>query len=515
MNPSPSSATSSPWADLWHLRMGPHPTWETRCRVMQALGWTPTPPQTAFLRGLPSWENPETAQPASLLLASGGIQSGKTEATAMAIFTHWPWATPKHPIWVVGPDFDQARHEMRRIHAWAQQLKWMDGRPIAPRSPGTWQFTMKFTGGVIKTLSVANGDTERLSGESPSLVVMVEAGKQSFEAYWTCVERTFGKVPLILSGTMENSQRWFADLFRSWQAPNRDHGVSYAIPTWTNPATFPQGWKDPALQRQRQRLPPDRFWSRYGGKPGKTVGIVFREFDHGIHVRRIHFGEQPPAEGDLVLRRETPLEAWIDWGWDHHYVVLFTAIVNETVYVVDEIALQHTDDVTMVRHAQQHRLWPRVRRLILDVATKQHRGGLPTFQVWKRLTGLPCYAEKVFIDDGGQAVRNKLRVDAVTRQPQMWISPTCTRLIWELGTGYRFPVDSDGKTTADKPKDIDNDACKALAYGTYHHFPGSRWDLAPGEHYQAVKSTDIVPMYRRVRSYPFRDDRGRFTGYGA
>lgn len=97
-----------------------------------------------------------------------------------------------------------------------------------------------------------------------------------------------------------------------------------------------------------------------------------------------------------------PLEVWVDWGWDHYYVVLFVAVVGDpaTTYICDEIALRGVRDTKMIAIAQSRPLWPRVNRAILDPATRQHHGGpLTTREYWAADpplgTGLPTWADQI------------------------------------------------------------------------------------------------------------------------
>lgn len=407
---------------------------------------------------------------------------------AMDIVGLLPWLSGQE-CWIIGPDHKQSRREAEYLIDWTTQLGLFDARRATlPGGDQPWRFVLK-NGTVIRTFSAVN--YRKLAGSTPSYVAMVEPGQiPDAEPFYTALARAgLRGCPLTLAGTLEGSTNWYADLAQRWTRGDVPGAMAYKMPTWSNTFSYPGGRTDPKIVAvEHGSLPHDTFLERYAGERVAPPGLVFGKtdyspgFDSLKHVRPIRLGEPDdvdPTGHTLVLPADTPLQVWVDWGWDHPYAVLFAAVVGDpaSVYILREIVLRGVRDTKMIALAASTPLWPNVQRAILDPATKQHHGGpLTTVEYWKSDpplgAGLPCWADEIVqIQDGTDRIRALLEDHPLTGRPRLQIDPGCRHTIWEFREGYRNYVDIIRGNTG-RPIPLHDDCIKAIHYGTHVNFPG-------------------------------------------
>jgi hypothetical protein len=176
----------------------------------------------------------------------------------------------------------------------------------------------------------------------------------------------------------------------------------------------------------------------------------------------------------VVLPEDIELEVWIDPGTQHAYAVLFVAIHDEKVYVLDEIWVKDKITEQVITMATQHPLWKRVKRGVIDIAGEQRHAMAAPALLWrsKDWAGLQLGEQKVGIKDGIVRLRSFFQLDSrfTPPQPKLLISPKCSGLIWELSDGWRYKLDKEKQVFSEEPYKIHDDACKALIYGLVDHF---------------------------------------------
>lgn len=421
----------------------------------------------------------------SKILVEGGIQSGKSMIVAMDCVGDLPWLSDAE-VFIMGPDFKQARKECEYIIDWTKQLGLFDPRKASlPSGDQQWRF--KLTNGTeIKTFSAVN--YRKMAGSTPKKVYLVEPGQiPDAEPFYLALARAgLLGCDLMLAGTLEGSTNWYAELAAKWSRGDIPGVLARKLPTWTNTARYPGGRTDQKIKdiENDPDLPRDRWLERYAGERVAPPGLVFgkteyhRGYETDKHVRPIRFEPKPPDKDydarTIWLPADTDLDVWIDWGWDHYYSVLFAAVLGDpvTVYICAEIALKGIRDTGMIKLAQGSPLWPRVHYAILDPATKQHHGGpLTTREYWHADppvgAGLPTWADEIVpIQDGTDKIRALLEDHPMTGLPRLIIDPSCRHLQWEMREGYRNLIDLNGNSTG-KPIDRNNDSVKAVHYGTH------------------------------------------------
>lgn len=425
------------------------------------------------------------------LLLTGGIRSGKSDYTAKEAFSWHPWAA-NDLIWLLGPDYEQTRQEMRYIFRLLDAVG-LVGDASMPNAPGPWVIKSKL-GCEFATKSVTN--PEAIAGRAPGLVAMVEAGQQPFEAYQRAIERlaeTGGK--LLMTGTLESSQPWYAEYYAKWQSRNEEKGRSMNMPTSSNVFVFPGGESDPKLIRMRASLPDDIYQARFLGIPKKPAGIVHPEYQVTLHG---NIAAWPVPYLDVLQQvrdGRAPLSLAIDPA-NHTYAAEFYArleIEGEPYFFgLDEIHEHGKISDEIIEIAQNKSLWKYVDHLVLDIAAKQHHGNKSVSDVWRERTGLAQRKKKLGITDGITRCRSLMRVDPLTGKPRYWNhSGKQPGLVKELTEGYRWLVDSEGNPVGKTPMDKHNDACKATAYYLFDEMGHAvkRSDLGPGARF--------VPSWRK------------------
>jgi hypothetical protein len=465
--PAPSATSNASTMD-WLKRaereyLGTAPTWEQRLFVLKMANLTPFPEQMPFLQGL----DPHGAICKQLLL-SGAIQAGKSFVAAMFVLTLLQWSKI---VWVVGPRYDDCRFLLSYLRTWLKLLhNYDDKNSSTPNASDTKWIIHTLDGCRIQSFS--SGDPESLAGEAPNVIVMEEAGRQTLEAYYTCRSRRVPRdATLLLVGTMEKSQAWYRQMFNKWGAPHKSDGsIAYSLPSWSNREFYPLGYDDPKIQDAKRELPEDVFLARFAGLPPKPEGLVFPDFDTQSHVRPIHLAERPPDADPfgIYLAPDTPLELWMDPG-NHHYAILVVAVVNGTIYVVDEVCERLKITPEMVQICQNKPWWGQITKLRSDVAGKQHHANESAAEAWDRLTGMYPIMWRINPDVAADRTHVLLRPDPLTQQPRVVVDPKCRRLIWEFTEGYQHKIGSDGDPL-ELFRDQDNDAVKAFGYGAVQRF---------------------------------------------
>lgn len=477
--------------------------------LLDWIGRTPTPEQRTLIRTLldaalqtrtgqglrlsPEQQAPLdwTGRPApgepDVLAVTGGIQSGKSTVLAVDYVQRAPWLGGM-PGWLVGPDYSQTRHERAMLTEYLAALEWLDWEasllPKATNEP--WVLRTIFGGSVT---GLSSSKPETLAGESPGWIGVAEAGQCTQETANTVRARATARAArLVYAGTIERSQPWFVRLARRWQGANAEGGRAFTLPSWANPAFYPDGRHDAKIRAAERDLPPDVFLHRHAGVPAPPEGLVFREFNalqHGVTVR---WGDRPPDADpwQLWLPRDLPVELAIDPGFlGSAYAVLALAEYGGQVVVFDEVHVRGMVHQQVIAVCQQRPWWPQVGthpdRLgqggVIDVAGTQHAmGGEPAVNVWAARpaaggAGLRLRYQRVPLWQGTDRLHFALRPDAATDLALLVVDTDhCPRLVWELTEGYRYRTDTAGEILGETPHDRHNDAVKALSYWLYDRF---------------------------------------------
>ena len=392
----------------------------------------------------------------TLVMLTGGIQSGKTTAGYAHMFAmHWC----SKILWIVGERYEDCRYEFQGVVQAGVETGALDPKNVSfPQSPGPCR-AMFNNGCVIRTL--ASGDVTTLASESPDGVLMVEAGRQTEQAFITLWERVSQRTGwMLVSGTIEQLVgRWFPDLWSDLQGGNIYNGKSFRLPSYANPKHYPLGEYDPKIQAIRKTLSEEEFNERYLGIPRSVIGVVFPEFRKVHHVRT-----------SAEFEKSLPVRLWVDPGfYPSSYAVAFVQLYGPRIHIFDEIYLQGMTNDVVIEQVVNHHAFRNVERVVIDIASQAHAGAQePAMEVWRRSLagrGIPVVAKYVKVEDGIVRTRDKLRVNALDDVPFLIVHPRCVNTISEFTMGYRYHTRRDGVIAGDKPIDQGNHMMKAIAYG--------------------------------------------------
>lgn len=410
---------------------------------------------------------PIHSSPNRILLISGGEGSGKSYETAIEIVARYPtW----NLVYIVGPKYEAAHKEVDYIYEFL--LKIGATRKDLYQRPSRGKIVLQTVDGArVETLSAEDGSKAITgTGESPDILAMVEAGKQSYDIYLASrgrVARSRGL--LILSGTIESSERWYPELITRWQAPNPEGGKSFILPTWSNTKLYPGGRDDPEIKALEATYPPDQFLERFGAVPVPPSSLVFKEFSHVTHI-----AEAPYWRGDAEWK-DAQVELAIDPGYAGAYHVSAIQWQGDTVFQIDEVHYQFRVAEDVIDECMSRPWWGLVTGGVIDIAGKQHQGQESHQEIWARRArikngtqGLGLRSNKVKIAEGIQRHKTFL-INPFTGKPRLFHDPRCKNTIREYGQ-YKYKEVVDGKPVDEQPIDADNHAMKALAYWLYDKF---------------------------------------------
>ncbi|MCL4395194.1 MAG: hypothetical protein M1482_10400 [Chloroflexi bacterium] len=395
-----------------------------------------------------------------VLLISGGEGSGKSLVTAAEIVSRLlTWQL----VYLVGPQYAQAHKEIDYCYEMLARME--AATPAGFSRPRAGKATLTTRAGWrIETLSSEEGPKAVTgTGESPDILAMVEAGKQSYEIFLACrarVARSRGL--LILSGTIEQSQRWYPELVNRWQADNPEGGRSFIIPTWANTALYPGGEADPEILALKATYPPDRFLERFGAVPCPPGDAVIKEFSFVDHVdERVEFD---PAQS---------VELWIDPGYSgSHYAVEVVQFPSpRDVNVIDEIYADHSITQEIIDAARLKPWWNAVPKKadrrsagVIDIAAKAHAAMPSVWQTWDA-AGISLGMKSVEVEEGVAVHRAMLKPPA-GGPPRLMFNPCCKGAFSEYASWKRRSV---GDALLE-PDTRNCDAMKALHYGLVDRF---------------------------------------------
>lgn len=393
-----------------------------------------------------------------LKLVAGGIRGGKSYSTAMDVLPDL--LIDDGLIWIVGPDYEQCKPEWEYMH---NILKAMGKiRKVSNPERGGRSFETTW-GARVQTKS--SDDARALASFAPHVILMVEAGQQSYETMQKVLERALEhNAKVIMSGTFEGALSWYADMYEKWGADNPEQGRSFSIPSWSNTAIFPGGRDDPKIKALEAAMPYDLFMERCGAVPYKPSGLVFKEFDREKHVERLDFDPTLPVE--LAIDPATHTYAVLAIQWK-----LIDGITH--VYIIDEI-YEHDIIAQAIIPLVKERPWfKHVSGGVIDIAGTQRAANKSQVQVWFEETGISLRSKYIFIEESIATV--KLRLQNETLHLDYRLDATKgydgkgNGILAEFGL-YKWREWNEGQGSKQRPIDSNNDALKALGYWLYDRF---------------------------------------------
>lgn len=462
----------------WHPHLVKYWLGQVRCRSEGVVDGTVPLPEVAAA----FYEDADARE----WIIGGGERGGKTFHAALKA---WVWLgelseqyasrLKEKPegefglIWIGGPDYGKARKCLDYIRemceAWGMvRNHWGGDNKMLPAGFVTH-------GGIrveIKSLK----ESETLGADAPDYMIVEEMGLLDAEAY----RRARGRVAekrgqVYASGSFEGSFGIFPELWELYQVPNAFGGKSYSLPSSANKYKYPGGEDDPEIQLLKRSMPAARFQERHEGKPCPPSGLVYPEFRPEFHGNE-RLGLEPGVDVFLAIDPGS--------GGSAVYAAMALQIVSGVVCIFDEIYAQTLVTSQIIRLLQAKPWWQYRKHGFIDIAGAARHYRESVIDEFRRTANceLNLRGQYVRVEDGIERFRSFLLPHAVSSRPQMMINPrTCPGLMMELGYGQgplnehgkpiihpygpeRYPVDSEGVPTSDKPIDMNNHARKAVSY---------------------------------------------------
>jgi hypothetical protein len=361
--------------------------------------------------------------------------------------------------WIIGPEYTDAEKEFRVVY---NSLKALGVDQVSTKflnntENGNMHITTRW-GFDLECRSARH--PESLVGEGLDFVIMVEAGRHKRRMWGDYVrpalsdKRGWSFASGVPEGASENSLLY--SLFQRGQDPTKKSWWSMRAPSWTNPVVFPGGRHDPEILEAEDDLTEDEFLRQYGAQFVESVGRVMKEWDDDTHI------------ADLTYNRKWPLYAAVDFGYTNDWVWLWIQVDEwNNVYVIGEERFQLRDTEEIARELvtrpliQAQKLLSiyvdpaspddaNILRRVLKVNTKANTGGDLKTRLALIRSALKC--RPAHLPD-----------DHPEKQPALKVDRSCTKLAWEMRTGYRWPEKrSEVQNDSEQPLDKDNHGPEAL-----------------------------------------------------
>lgn len=180
---------------------------------------------------------------ARVIFLLGGWRAGKSARAAflcLLFIIDWLTTGGKRLIWLVGPDYEQARPEYFYLLDWCSKLGMATEASAAQQ--GSLRMTISFPGlpGIIEVVTKSAGDPTTLGSVAPDLVLECEAGQISEEADMWVEGRTAEKNAIVIkAGTFENDEgkpqfvHFEREGSEALERPTQRR-AAFRLPTWEN-----------------------------------------------------------------------------------------------------------------------------------------------------------------------------------------------------------------------------------------------------------------------------------------
>lgn len=391
--------------------------------------------------------------------------------------------------WIIGPNYGDAEKEFRVVYNTFKALgiDQVSSKFIKNVENGNMRIATNW-GFELECRSAQH--PESLVGEGLDFVLLAEAGRHTKRTFTEYVRPALSdkRGLSIMSGVPEdvsdtNLLYWG---FNRGKDPRYSQWKSWQLPSWTNTAVFPGGRTDPEILEAESDLTDDEFRRQYGGEFVLKRGRVMKEWDDDIHVR------------DLSFNPNWPLFAAVDYGYRNDWVWLWIQLdpMNNRVYVIGEKRWQQTDTEVIAREMNDHPLMRHCVSIYVDPSSPDDAA------ILRRHTGVGTRN-----NTGGEImprvrlIRQSLKLkpehlpdDHPEKLPGLMVDRSCTKLIWEMREGYRWPESrGDGKNASEIPLDDNNHGPEALG----RFYKGHMESLSESAH-RISRQGSIRKMRRRA-----------------
>jgi hypothetical protein len=361
--------------------------------------------------------------------------------------------------WIIGPEYTDAEKEFRVIYDTFKALgidtissKFLNNVENGNMHIATnWGFDLQCR---------SARHPESLVGEGLDFVLLAEAGRHKRRTFTEYVRPALSdkRGLSMMSGVPEDANDMNL-LYWGWLRgadPKYTQWKGWQLPSWTNTAVFPGGRKDPEILEAEEDLTEDEFRRQYGGEFILKRGRVMKEWDDDYHIVEANYTP------------DWPLYAAVDFGYRNDWVWLWIQVdpMTKNVYVIGEHRFRERDTEYIARYEMaNHPLMSKLLAIYVDPSSPDDAA------ILRRHLNVTTMA-----NTGGEIkLRLQLIRSALKRRPEhlpddhpeklpgLMIDKSCTKLIWEMREGYRWPESAnDMRNISEIPMDVDNHGPEAL-----------------------------------------------------
>jgi len=400
-----------------------------------------------------------------LVLVTGGERAGKSFVSGLFGATRTPYG---ERFWIVGPDYALARPE---FNYWVEHLQVLGAirsdRDISVPKIGPASAVTK-TGQIIETKT--SDDTAKLAAVAPSGIIMAEAAQQDYDTYLRCIGRVAeNRGWLLMSGTLEGSLNWYADLYNEWLNPeNYSGGVAYSMPSWDNLLIYPGGRFDPEILRLEaiySRVE-GLFEERCGAVPVPSHNLVFREFRTSIHMNAmVKYDPALPVYLAVDPAAGTNPYAVLACQFHKHEREELHPDPIDYCHIIDEVYFSGKICEEMIEICKTKRWWDSVRGGAIDIEAPDDK------KRWLKLGKVVLHSEKIHQLSGIRRLKSFLyyaadpKTGRMIDTPHLQIAPRVKSLPYEFSKFRRELPKDDDHIARDLVSDtVPNHSIKALWY---------------------------------------------------
>lgn len=360
--------------------------------------------------------------------------------------------------WIIGPEYSDAEKEFRVVYDDFKKLgvDAVSSKFLNNVENGSMRITTRW-GFDLQCRSARHPDS--LVGEGLDFVLIVEAGRHRRKMWGDYVrpalsdKRGWSLVSGVPEGASETSLLY--SLYQRGQDSSKTSWWSIRMPSWTNTIVFPGGMRDPEILEAKDDLTDDEFARQYGAEFVEAVGRVMKEWDDDTHL------------ADLTYNRKWPLYAAVDFGYTNDWVWLWIQVDEfKNVYVIGEERYQLRDTEDIARDALlNHPLMPKLLQIYVDPSSPDDANILRrTLKVTTAANTGGEIKQRIALMRSALKTRPAHLPDGHPEKlPQLLVDRSCTKLAWEMRTGYRWPeTKSEVRNDSEIPMDKDNHGPEAL-----------------------------------------------------
>lgn len=398
---------------------------------------------------------------------------------------------PERRAWIVGPTYDLSEKEFRVIwDTMIVKLQFGKDRRVK-KAYNKKQGEMYIEFPWRTRIECRSADhPENLVGESLDHVIMSEAAKHrndTFERYVRAAlsdRRGTADFP-----TTPEGYNWYHKIWQQGLDPSQSDFESWQFPSWENPFVFPGGRNDPEIKLVENTTTDAWFLQEYAADFSAFVGKIYGDWRESKHVRRHTFRRDWPNYGCFDWGFTNPLafiEFQVDpmgrvYVWREHYKA-FWRLDEHLNYLKqrDNPPGYHLDlcfgdaadpgaTATVSQNFCRCLSYPQAKS-----GTEEGKGAQRTTSGWREgveLVGsfLKLRTMSDTTDLSEAVTAEDLQLIEDSKEPLLWVDPSCTNLITEFNN-YRAPESTSELNVREAAQKYADHALDALRYGMMHVF---------------------------------------------